>query len=156
MEGGTTRYDLPSPVTIPDRSATMVMLASRPVPGEAIFLFAPDGGVADSASHPFRVARFSNHTGGALERGPIAVFQQGAFLGQGMVDPLPEGATATVPFALERAIAIEQERKYDQLGERIAKIENSELTIERDAVTQTKYRVRNGSDNAAKLLVRHP
>jgi len=156
MEGGTTRYDLPSPVTIPDKSATMVMLAVRKVPGEAIFLFAPDGGVPDSATHPFRVARFANRTGGALERGPIAVFQQGAFLGQGMVDPLPEGATATVPFALERAIALEQERKFDQLGERIAKIENSELWIERDAVTQTKYRVRNGSDLAAKMLVRHP
>jgi hypothetical protein len=156
MEGGTTRYDLPSTVTIPDRSATMVMLAVRRVPGEAIFLFAPDGGVADSTSHPFRVVRFSNRTGGALERGPIAVFEKGAFLGQGMVDPLPEGATATVPFALERAIGVEQERKYDQLGERVAKIENSELTIERDAVTQTKYRVRNGSDVAAKVLVRHP
>ncbi len=156
MEGGTTRYDLPATVTIPDRSATMVMLAVRRVPGEAIFLFAPDGGVADSTSHPFRVVRFANRTGGALERGPIAVFERGAFLGQGLVDPLPEGATATVPFALERSIGVEQERKYDQLGERIAKIENSELTIERDAVTQTKYRVRNGSDAAAKLLVRHP
>jgi hypothetical protein len=155
MEGGTTRYDLPGPVTIPDKSATMVMLAVRRVPGEAIFLFAPDGGVADSTSHPFRVVRFSNRTGGALERGPIAVFEKGAFLGQGMVDPLPEGSTATVPFALERALAVESEKKYDQLGERIAKIENSELTIERDAVTQTKYRIRNGSDAAAKILVRH-
>ena len=155
MEGGTTRYDLPAPVTIPDKSATMVMLSVRRVPGEAIFLFAPDGGVADSTSHPFRVVRFANRTGGALERGPIAVFEKGAFLGQGMVDPLPEGATATVPFALERAIAVDQERKYDQLGERVAKIENGELTVERDAVTQTKYRIRNGSDAAAKILVRH-
>ena len=155
MEGGTTRYDLPAPVTIPDKSATMVMLAVRRVPGEAIFLFAPDGGVTDSTSHPFRVVRFANRTGGALERGPIAVFEKGAFLGQGMVDPLPEGATATVPFALERAIAVESEKKYDQLGERVAKIDNSELTIERDAVTQTKYRIRNGSDAAAKILVRH-
>jgi hypothetical protein len=155
MEGGTTRYDLPAPVTIPDKSATMVMLAVRRVPGEAIFLFAPDGGVADSTSHPFRVVRFANRTGGALERGPIAVFEKGAFLGQGMVDPLPEGATATVPFALERALAVESEKKFDQLGERIAKIENSELTIERDAVTQTKYRIRNGTDAGAKILVRH-
>lgn len=155
MEGGTTRYDLPSPVTIPDKSATMVMLGVRNVPGEALFLFAPDVGVADSTSHPFRVVRFSNRTGGALERGPIAVFEKGAFLGQGMVDPLPEGATATVPFALERALAVDQDRKYDQLGERVAKIENSELTIERDAVTQTKYRVRNGTDLPAKILVRH-
>jgi len=155
VEGGATRYDLPLPVTIPDRSATMVMLLSRQVSGEALFLFAPDGGVPDSASHPFRVARFTNGTSGVLERGPIAVFEQGAFLGQGIVDPLPVGATATVPFALERSIAIDQDRKLDELGERIAKIENGELTIERDRVVQTKYRVRNGGDLPAKLLVKH-
>jgi hypothetical protein len=28
--------------------------------------------VPASASHPFRVARFQNKTGGALERGPLA------------------------------------------------------------------------------------
>jgi hypothetical protein len=134
----------------------MVMLLSRRVSGEAIFLFAPDGGVSDSSSHPFRVARFANKTGGVLEKGPIAVFEAGSFLGQGMVDPLPDGATATVPFALERAIAIDQERKTDELGERIAKIENAELTIERDSVTQTRYRMRNGGDLAAKILVKHP
>jgi hypothetical protein len=156
VEGGATRYVLPNAVTVPDKSATMVMLVSRQVPGEAMFLFAPDGSVADSYSHPFRVARFTNKSEGALERGPIAVFEQGAFLGQGMVDPLPEGATTTVPFALERGVAVDQDRKFDELGERIAKIENGELTIERDAVTQTKYRVRNGGVDPAKLLVKHP
>jgi hypothetical protein len=156
VEGGSTRYDLPLPVTIPDRSATMVMLLSRTVSGEALFLFAPDGGVPDSSSHPFRVARFTNGAGGTLERGPIAVFEGGAFLGQGMVDPLPAGATATVPFALERGIAIDEDRKYDELGARLAKIENGELTVERDRVTQTKYRVRNGAELPAKLLVKHP
>jgi hypothetical protein len=156
MEGGVTRYDLPMLLNIPDKSATMVLLASRSVPGEALFLFAPDGGVSDSMTHPFRVARFTNKTGGVIEKGPIAVFELGNFLGQGMVDPLPDGATATVPFALERAIAIDQERKFDETGERIAKIENGELFIERDAVTQTKYRIRNGGDHAAKLLVKHP
>jgi hypothetical protein len=156
VEGGTTRYDLPLPVTIPDRSATMVMLLSRTVSGEALFLFAPDGGVPDSASHPFRVARFTNGAGGVLERGPIAVFEGGAFLGQGMVDSLPAGATATVPFALERGIAVDQDRKFDEVGGRLAKIENSELTVERDRVTQTKYRMRNGGDLAAKILIKHP
>jgi hypothetical protein len=156
VEAGATRYDLPVPVTVPDNSATMVMLLSRKVPGEASFLFAPDGGVPDSVKHPFRVARFANKTGGALERGPIAVFEQGSFLGQGMVDPLPDGATTTVPFALERGVAIDFDRRYDELGERVAKIENSELTIERDAVQQTKYRLRNGGDQVAKVLVKHP
>jgi hypothetical protein len=155
VEAGTTRYDLPDSVTVPDKSATMVMLLSKKVPGEANFLFAPEGGVPDSMQHPFRVARFENKTGGALERGPIAVFEEGAFLGQGMVDPLPDAATATVPFALERSIAIDSERKYEELGERLHKIENGELTIDRDAQTQSKYRIRNGGDLAAKVIVKH-
>ncbi len=156
VEAGTTRYDLPESVTVPDKSATMVMLLSKKVPGEADFLFAPDGGVPDSGQHPFRVARFANKSGGALERGPIAVFEEGSFLGQGMVDPLPDSATATVPFALERSLAIDSERKYEELGERVHKIENGELTIDRDAQTQTKYRIRNGADLPAKVLVKHP
>lgn len=156
VDAGTTRYELPTRVTVPDESATMVLLVNRRVPGEAVFLFAPDGGVPDSATHPFRVVRFTNDTPGLLERGPIAVFEKGAFLGQGMLEPLPPKATATVPFALERSLGVESERKYVEIGARVFKIEAGELVIERDATTKTTYRVKNGSGEPAKLLVRHP
>lgn len=155
QEGGTTRYDLPNTVTVPDKSATMVLLAAQPVTGEVSFLFAADGGVPDSASHPFRVARFANATKGTLERGPIAVFEGSSFVGQGMLDPLPSGATATVPFALERGVAITRESRFEEYGERVAKIENGELSIERDSVQLTKYTVKNGLDATAKVLVKH-
>jgi hypothetical protein len=156
MEAGTTRYDIPFPVDIPDKSATMVLLLARPVPGESVFLYAPDGGVPDSRSHPFRVARFTNNTKGLLERGPIAVFENGAFLGQGMVDPLPPGATATVPFALERSLAVDQTRNENEEGARVAKIEAGQLEIERDWVVHTKYAFKNGSDLEARAMVKHP
>jgi hypothetical protein len=156
VDSGATRYSIPVRLTIPDASATMVLLINQRVPGEAVFLFAPDGGVPDSTSHPFRVARFTNATTGLLERGPIAVFEKGAFLGQGMLDPLPPKATATVPFALERGLAVESERRNLELGARIFKIEAGELVIERDSVTHTIYRIKNGGDSNAKLLVRHP
>jgi hypothetical protein len=156
MEAGNTHYDLPFPVDIPNKSATMVLLLSKPVPGESIFLFAPDGGVPESGSHPFRVVRFTNDTKGLLERGPIAVFENGAFLGQGMVDPLPSGATATVPFALERSLAVESARNENEQGARLAQIEGGRLEIERDWVTHTKYTVKNGADADAKVLVKHP
>jgi hypothetical protein len=153
--GGVTRYDLPEAVTIPDKAATMVMLLSKKLPGDAAFLFAPDSAVPDSYAHPFRVVRFVNKSGGTLEKGPIAVFDHGAFLGQGMVDPLPEGATATVPFALDRAVAVDRSVKHDELGERVQKIENGQLFIERDSATQTLYRIRNGAETPAKVLVKH-
>jgi hypothetical protein len=156
MQSGTTHYDLPFTVDIPNKTATMVLLISKPVPGESIFLFSPDGGVPESGSHPFRVVRFTNDTTGLLERGPIAVFENGAFLGQGMVDPLPTGATATVPFALERSLAVETARSENEEGARLALIEGGRLEIERDWVTHTKYTIKNGADADAKVLVKHP
>ncbi len=153
--GGVTRYDLPEAVTIPDKSATMVMLLSKKMPGDAAFLYAPDGGVPDSYAHPFRVVRFLNKSGGTLEKGPIAVFDHGSFLGQGMVDPLPDGATATVPFALDRSVAVDRSTKHDELGERVQKIDNGQLYVERDSATQTLYRIRNGGEAPAKVLVKH-
>lgn len=154
VQGGVTRYDLPSRVTVPDRSATMVLLASRDVPGERLYLYAPDNGVGDSVRHPFNVARFVNRTGSMLERGPLAIFEAGAFLGQGMIDPLPNDATAVVPFALERGLAVENTSTNDVEGARLVSIRRGLVQIERFRTTRTTYRVRNGMDREARVLVR--
>jgi hypothetical protein len=156
VQGGTTRYDIPNVITVPDKNATMVLLLARRVPGEAIYLFAPDDGVPESASHPFHVVRFENVTGGVLERGPIAVFQDGSFLGQGLLDPLAASAFATVSFALERALGVDSHTKTDVQGTRLSKIENGYLWLEHDVVLKTTYQIQNGSDLAVKLLVKHP
>lgn len=155
VQSGTTRYAIPYPVTVPNESATMVLLMQRSVPGEAVFLFAPDSGVSDSAAHPFRVARFTNATQGLLERGPIAVFEKGSFLGQGLLEALPPGGAATVPFALERGIGVQSEVHVDERGARLSRIELGNLIIERDTVIRTTYKIQNGAQDAAKLLVRH-
>jgi len=155
VQGGVTRYDLPNAVTIPDRSATMVMLASRDVPGSQMYLFAPDPGVPASSQHPFHVARFENRTGALLERGPIAIFEAGAFLGQGMLEALPDAATTTVPFALERALAVDSSATSAVEGARLLTMLRGSLTIERFTVQRTTYRVRNGSERAARVMMRH-
>ncbi len=155
-QGSNHPYEIPTTITVPDKSATMVLLLEQRVHGESIFLFAPDDGVPDSSGHPFHVARFSNGTAGTLERGPIAVFQQGAFLGQGMVDPTAPGATTTVPFALERAIGVNKHTKNDMQGSRVAKIENGALWLEHDYVLKTIYDIENGGSEPAKILVKHP
>lgn len=155
LEAGTTRYDIPYPVTVPNQSATMVLLQSQRVPGAAVLLFAPEAGVSDSDAHPFRVARFTNSTAGLLERGPIAVFERGSFLGQGMLEPLPAKATATVPFAIERSVAIALDSRQDETGSRLFRIEAGRLWIERDYSSRRIYHIDNGGDAAAKLLVKH-
>jgi hypothetical protein len=152
---GSARYDLPGVVTIPDRGATMVMLQDQRVPGEVVALFAPDDAVPDSAAHPFRVARFSNDTGAALEGGPLAIFFDGAFAGQGMTDPLPAGATMSVPFGVDRQLAVEVSRQSTQEGLRVSSIQAGTLTIAHDEVLLTTYRIDNGADRTVKVFLKH-
>ena len=156
VTGGATRYELPNPVTVPNGSATMLLLLDKEVPGESAFLFAPDPGVPDSASHPFRVASFTNQTGGLLERGPLAFFGEGGFLGQGVIDNLPQGASATVPFALERSLAVERNVEYIQEGSRLYQVDSGRLTISRQVGPRTKYTIKSGSDRVSKLWLKHP
>jgi hypothetical protein len=156
VTGGATRYELPEPVTVPNGSATMLLLLDREVPGESSFLFAPDPGVPDSAAHPFRVARFTNQTGGLLERGPLAFFGEGGFLGQGVIDGLPAGASATVPFAMEQSLAVERNVEYIQEGATLHQVEMSQLVIKRQVGPRTHYTVKSGNARPSKLWLKHP
>ncbi len=156
VTGGATRYELPEPVTVPNGSATMLLLLDKEVPGESSFLFAPDPGVPDSAAHPFRVARFTNQTSGLLERGPLAFFGEGGFLGQGVIDGLPAGASATVPFALEQSLAVERNTEYIQEGSTLHQIEMSQLIVKRQVGPRTRYTIKSGNARGAKLWIKHP
>jgi hypothetical protein len=156
--GGTTRYDLALPVTIPNESTSMVLVVSRPVRGEEVFLFAPNAGIPSSAEHPFRAIRFMNDTGGELEPGSLAIFEKGIFVGQALLEPVPIGASATLPFALDRAMSVEADRKPEpaSIGEgHVAKIADGKLLVQVDRSLRTVYSVRNESDDAAKVLVKH-
>ncbi|MCX7942977.1 MAG: DUF4139 domain-containing protein [Deltaproteobacteria bacterium] len=155
VEGGQTRYDIPQRVTIPDNNSTMVLIFSKKVDGELSYLFAPEYGVPDSSSHPFRVVRFKNTTGGLLEKGPLAIYEDGSFLGQGILNMLPANATTTVPFSLERGIALEVKKNSIERGGRLYKIEAGEIMIERDLVYQTEYKIKNGLDKSINIIIKH-
>jgi hypothetical protein len=155
--GGSTRYDVSGLVTIPDETTTLVMVLSRRVHGEEGFLFSPNVGIPESASHPFRAVRFMNDTGGEIAPGPIAMFHEGVFLGQAMVDVVPAGASSTLPFALERSVEVDKETTNDSAApsERVARISDGQLTIEHVRALQTVYRIRNGGEKPVKLMVKH-
>jgi len=152
---GVTRYDIDRNLTIPDGGSTMVAVLSKRVPGEEAHLFAPDGGVPLSSLHPFRVARVENRTGAMLERGPISVLARGSFLGQGVLDPLPRGATAFVPFAVDRSVAVESSQNWGEASARLVKITRESITIERFSSRTSTYTIRNGGAEPVKVYVRH-
>ena len=68
--------------------------------------------------------RIKNPTDSALESGPVTVFGEGKFIGEGMSEPIPSRSVAFIPFALDRQIVVE---KKDADVDKIARI----LTVQR-------------------------
>jgi len=152
---GVMRFDIEKPVTVPDGGSTMVAVLSQRVPGEEAHLFAPDGGVPTSFTHPFRVVRFQNRTGAVLERGPISVLGRGAFLGQGVLEPLPRDAVAFVPFAVDRSVVVEPSQSYSEAEGKLVRVTRDQVVIERFSQRITRYQARNGGAEPVKVYVRH-
>ncbi|MBI5501973.1 MAG: DUF4139 domain-containing protein [Deltaproteobacteria bacterium] len=154
-EGGITTYASPVPITVLDEASTMVSIINQPVEATDTLLYRPDSGVPASALHPFRVVRFTNQAGVTLERGPVAIFGTERFLGQGLLEPLPMGATTSIPYALERGMTVSVESGSDVEEARLVKLLRGVLTVKRYSLRKTKYVVQNLTDHAGTLYLQH-
>ncbi|MBI5491008.1 MAG: AgmX/PglI C-terminal domain-containing protein [Deltaproteobacteria bacterium] len=155
QEGGITTYRSNAPVTVRDEASTLVAIFNQSVEASDTLLFRPDAGVPASSTHPFRVVRFTNQAGVTLERGPVAIFGKETFLGQGVLEPLPTGATTSIPYALERGVTITVEPGSDLEEARLVKLVHGVLTVERFNVRKTRYTVQNLTGAAGRVYVQH-
>lgn len=152
---GGNRYDVPGLVTVPASGSTMVSILDASVTGEDALLYRPDAAVPGSDTYPMRVLRLRNDTTVLLERGPVAIYEQDALLGQGLLAALPAGATTTIPFAVERGVAVAVERSSEQTAARLVRIARGRVTVEAFDQRSTRYDIQNGTDRQTTIYLRH-
>jgi hypothetical protein len=120
---GTSHFESTTAMSVPRGTSAMVSILRSETDGEVVYLYdaeSPRG----NAQYPFKTLRFKNPTDSALESGPVSVFGEGRFVGEGLADPIPAKSIAFVPFALDRQIVVERK---DAERDDIAKI----LTVQR-------------------------
>jgi hypothetical protein len=120
---GTSHFESKARMTVPRGSSAMVSILSTDTEGEVVYFYdaeSPRG----NTQYPFRAVRIKNPTDSALESGPVTVFGDGRFIGEGMSEPIPSRSVAFIPFALDRQIVVE---KKDADTDKIARI----LTVQR-------------------------
>ncbi|AKV02217.1 hypothetical protein AKJ09_08880 [Labilithrix luteola] len=120
---GTSHFESQTAMSVPRGTSAMVSILRSQTEGEVVYLYDPES-PRGNTQYPFRTLRFRNPTDSALESGPVSVFGEGRFVGEGLADPIPAKAVAFVPFALDRQIVVERK---DTEKDDIAKI----LTVQR-------------------------
>ncbi len=152
--GALFRYDISDPVTIPDRSSTLVAIVNERVEGQEGVLFRPELTHGSAKSHPYRVITFRNSTGFTLEKGPVAVYSGGTFVGESFVERMEKGTTAFLTYSIDGNVTLVAERGTSQEGLRLLKIIDGQIISEVLEIDRTTYKIENRHDKPVTAYVK--
>jgi hypothetical protein len=151
---GTSHFESPSAMTVPRGSSAMVSILNANTDGEVVYLYDPETS-RGNAVYPFRAVRIKNPTDSALESGPVTVFGDGKFIGEGMCEPIPARSAAFVPFALDRQIVVEhKDAEKDEIA-RILTVQRGVLSTEMQHTKKQTITLHNRLAEKAVVYVRH-
>jgi hypothetical protein len=151
---GETHFIAERPMNVKAGTSAMVAMVHSETPGGVVYLYDPISDRGD-ARFAFKAIRLDNPTGDTLEPGPMTVYGDGRFVGEGLTEAVPPHAAVVVPFAADRQIAV---ARTDSEDERISKLETVQrgvLTAEVQRRRVTHFAVTSRLDQPAKVYVRH-
>ncbi len=151
---GESHFESPGPMTVGKGTSAMVSIVRSKAAGEVVYLYDGESSHGDD-KFAFRAVRFKNPTTSTLEAGPLTVYGSGRFIGEGLTDPIPPGATAVVPYALDRQVVVQKDASVGDRMNRLVKLVRGVLTAEVQHVRTTKLQVTNRLAEPVTVLVRH-
>jgi hypothetical protein len=141
-------------MTVERGSSAMVSMVRDTTEGEVVYLYDSES-ERGNARFAFRAVRFKNPTDSTLETGPVTVYGQERFIGEGLTEPIPPKASAVVPFALDRQIVVERNDAQDDKISRLVTLQRGALTAEVQHVRRQKLTITNRLGTLAKIFIRH-
>ncbi len=141
-------------MSVPRGTSAMVSIFNSETDGSVVYYYDAET-ARGNASFPFRAVRIKNPTASALESGPVTVFGEGRFIGEGLSEPIPARSIAFVPFALDRQIIVERkEEGKDQIA-RILSVQRGVFSTEVQHTRKAILVLNNRMSERATVYVRH-
>ena len=151
---GTSHFESPTPMTVPRLTSAMVSILSTETEGGFVYFYDPES-ARGNTMFPFRAVRLKNPTDSVLESGPVTVFGDGRFIGEGMSDPIPARSFAFVPFALDRQIVVERKDETRDAIARILSVQRGVFSTEVRHTRKKTLSMTNRLQDKATVYVRH-
>ena len=151
---GESHFWADRPMTVKAGSSAMVAMVHGETTGGVVYLFDPISDRGDT-HFAFKAVRLDNPTGDTLEPGPVTVYGDGRFIGEGITEPVPPHASVVVPFALDKQIVVDRQGADE---DRIAKLVTAQrgiVTAELQHRRTTRFTLTSRLDTPAKVYLRH-
>lgn len=151
---GESHFESKGSMTVAKGTSAMVSVVNQKAKGEVVYLYDAESRHGDSR-YAFKSVRFANPTQSTLESGPMTVYGDGRFIGEGLAEPIPPGQTAVVPFALDRQVVVDREGSTGDRMDTLVKLHRGVLTAEVQHWKLTKLKLTNRQFKQVTMLVRH-
>ena len=141
--GSLFRYDLQAPVSVPDRSSTLVNIVNQRVTAQEVAMFRPAHPGAPLPTHPYRAVRFTNDTPFTLERGPVTIYSAGTFVGEGFLERVEPNATHFIGFSLDSKVSLASDSTHSTGQSRLVRISGGVFTVDVQNQETVTHRLNN-------------
>jgi hypothetical protein len=151
---GESHFENKHPMNVDRGASAMVSMVRDKTEGEVVYLYDAES-ERGNTRFAFRAVRFKNPTDSTLEAGPVTVYGQERFIGEGLTEPVPPHASAVVPFALDRQIVIERSDGADDRISRLVTLSRGIVTAEVQHIRRQHLVVTNRLPQIARVFIRH-
>ncbi len=151
---GTSHFESGTTTTVARGTSAMVSILKNQTDGEVVYLYDPES-TRGNARYPFKSVHLKNPSDSALETGPVTVFGEGHFIGEGMTEPIPARGSAFVPFALDRQLVVDQATGETDEISRILTVQRGVFSTEVQHKRKLTFTLNNRLNERAVVYVRH-
>jgi len=151
---GTSHFESTTPMTVARGTSAMVSILKTQTDGEVVYFYDAES-ARGNKSFPFNAVRIKNPTDSVLESGPVTVFGENKFVGEGLSEPIPARSIAFIPFALDRQVLVEtKEDGIDKIA-KIITVQRGVFSTEVQHTRRTTLTLNNRTAEKAVVYVRH-
>lgn len=151
---GRAHFVSDKPLSIEADHSAMVSILNDHTKAERVYYYDP---VSERGSQrfAFNAVRIVNPSKYTLDAGPFTVYAASQFLGEGLSEPILPGATAFIPYALDRSIIADPEMSTREEIDRLLTIQRGIVSTETRHIRRTKLTLSNRGKSEARVFVRH-
>lgn len=143
-------YRLTSPISIPRNQSALVPIVHTYATVERVSLFNGRTG-----ARPLRALWLTNTTGLTLDGGSFTVLDDGAFAGEGLIEPLKPEEKRLLSYAVELGLQIESRQGDErQLISRVI-IQRGAVIEQREQRSRRVYTIRNNDTVDRTVIIEH-
>ena len=143
-------YSLTDPITVRKNESALVPIFQTKLPIERVTLWSPQQPVA------LRALWITNSSNLTLDRGSFSIVEDGAFGGEGLLDPIHPGEKRLLSYAADQAVRVTSDYTHNTRTVTHLTIKKGVLTENSTEIAEVEYLVHNAAPDPRTVILEQP